>query len=211
MLFRDRPVALVLVHHVAKASHDDFVAQVSGTYGVSGSVDTIIDIDRKRVEAFGTINVTGRDIEDGRLSVRFDDMALERGAGGPGGGSFAARRGLPRSSETSGPPLRQAASPTVPRTWSGPRVQHMVERLVAAGAVQRVSTGYAVAGVSLTIPNHSLHPKSDMSDGGETRVRAREDEPPWPDSPPSDLSLDDEDLMTAGLAIFGDMLPRAVA
>ena len=55
---------LVLVHHLNKGSSDDFVAQVSGTYGVSGSVDTIININRKRLEAFGTITVTGRDVAD---------------------------------------------------------------------------------------------------------------------------------------------------
>ncbi len=36
-LFRDRSAALVIVHHARKESTDDFLASVSGTYGITGS------------------------------------------------------------------------------------------------------------------------------------------------------------------------------
>ena len=39
-------------------------ASVSGTYGITGSVDTIVVVRRKRNEAFGTIHVTGRDVAE---------------------------------------------------------------------------------------------------------------------------------------------------
>ena len=59
-LFRDRRVALVIVHHSRKEAGDDFLASVSGTYGITGSTDSIVVIKRKRMEAFGTIVATGR-------------------------------------------------------------------------------------------------------------------------------------------------------
>ena len=34
---------------------DDFLTSVSGTYGITGSADTILVIRRKRIEAFGTL------------------------------------------------------------------------------------------------------------------------------------------------------------
>ena len=59
-------MALVIVHHARKESTDDFLTSVSGTYGITGSADTIVVIRRKRLEAFGTIHVTGRDVADAR-------------------------------------------------------------------------------------------------------------------------------------------------
>ena len=41
-LFRDRPVALLIVHHARKEAGDDFLTTVSGTYGLTGSADTIV-------------------------------------------------------------------------------------------------------------------------------------------------------------------------
>ena len=76
-LFRDRPVALLIVHHTNKDSRDDFLALVSGTYGLTGSVDTIIVIRRKRLEAFGTIAVTGREVAESELAARFDGMTWQ--------------------------------------------------------------------------------------------------------------------------------------
>jgi hypothetical protein len=104
------------VHHVNKGSHDDFVAQVSGTYGVAGSVDTILNVDRKRTEAFGTIAVTGRDIADGLLSVRFTDMTWIAAPEALAEASFQ-RTEIYRAIEAIGP-LGPRPSPTG-SDWSG--------------------------------------------------------------------------------------------
>jgi hypothetical protein len=48
-LFVRRPgVALLIVHHSRKEASDDFLATVSGTFGLTGSTDTIVVIRRKR-------------------------------------------------------------------------------------------------------------------------------------------------------------------
>jgi hypothetical protein len=170
-LFRDRPVALVLVHHVNKAGHDDFVAQVSGTYGVGGSVDTIINVSRKRAEAFGTIAVTGRDIADGLLSVRFADMTWSLAPEALAEGTFQ-RAEVYRAVERLGPAFakRIADDLGLERTT----VQHMIGKLVDAGAVQRTASGYLVPP---SIPIHSFHSRSEESEGVQ-----RED---WQDYGPS--------------------------
>ena len=52
-------VVLFASHHSKKDAGDDFLASVSGTYGLTGSVDTIVVVRRKRLEAFGTLSATG--------------------------------------------------------------------------------------------------------------------------------------------------------
>jgi hypothetical protein len=157
-IFRDRPVALVLVHHVNKGGYDDFVAQVSGTYGVGGSVDTIVNISRKRAEAFGTISVTGRDIADGLLSVRFTDMIWTLAPEALAEGTFQ-RAEVYRTLEAIGPAFPKAIADRLGLERS--TVQHMVGKLVDAGAVIRTPSGYTV---SSSIPVHSFHSRSEESE-----------------------------------------------
>ena len=166
-------LSLVLVHHLNKGSSDDFVAQVSGTYGISGSVDTIININRKRLEAFGTVTVTGRDVADAKLAVRFDEMTWTLAPEALAEASFQ-RTEVYRAIEELGPawPKRIADRLGLERS----NVQHRIERLVDDGAVMRTARGYAVAGLSI-VPLHPSHShslsRSDDSDGGESHARAR--------------------------------------
>lgn len=72
-VFRDRSgIALVIVHHTRKMKSDDFLAEVSGTYGVTGSVDTTLVLKRKRLEQIGKLDVTSRDAAEGEYHVKFD-------------------------------------------------------------------------------------------------------------------------------------------
>jgi len=41
---------------------------------ITGSADTIVVIRRKRLESFGTVLVTGRDVADAEIAVRFESM-----------------------------------------------------------------------------------------------------------------------------------------
>lgn len=66
-------VAVVLVHHTRKAASEDALDAVSGTQGLSGSVDAIMLLKRGRGAADGEMFVTGRDIEgDENTALRFD-------------------------------------------------------------------------------------------------------------------------------------------
>jgi hypothetical protein len=167
-LVRDRPVALVIVHHARKEASDDFLASVSGTYGITGSADTVVVIRRKRLEAFGTVLVTGRDIADAELSVRFSDGLWIAAPGVVTAGSME-RSEVYRVIEDEGPIFPKAIGDRLGMERSS--VQHMVDRLLDAGAVARVTGGYVTAQVVIgeaararTTPHHSYPSRSDMSD-----------------------------------------------
>lgn len=63
---------LLVNHHDRKAGADDFVQAVSGTHGLAGAADTICVLARRRHEANGVMQVTGRDVIEGEYAVRFD-------------------------------------------------------------------------------------------------------------------------------------------
>lgn len=173
-LFRDRPVALVIVHHVRKASEsDDFLTSVSGTYGISGSADTILTLKRKRLESFGTLNVTGRDVPDAELSVRFDGLTWHEAPAAIAEGRFE-RAEVYELIRTRGPIFPKAIGDALGKDRTA--VQHLVAALVQSGAVARTSSGYiASTGTLLSIPTHSTHSQSEDSEDGDSH--AREDYP----------------------------------
>ena len=180
-LFRDRNVALVIVHHARKDASDDFLASVSGTYGLTGSADTIIVLRRKRLEAFGTVLVTGRDIADAEVSVRFDGLAWQAAPGALPQASFE-RTEVYAVIEDHGPIFPQAIANLIGKTRQN--VQNMVDGLVQSGAVARTKGGYVVAGDVLETPRNPrslLSPPSFSDDSGRnerhpghTRARAGE-------------------------------------
>lgn len=65
-------IAVVLVHHVRKAVHEDFLATVSGTNGITGAADAVLVLERARNNADATLHVTGRDVEEADYALSFD-------------------------------------------------------------------------------------------------------------------------------------------
>jgi len=168
-LFRDRPVALVIVHHARKEASDDFLTSVSGTYGITGSADTIVAIRRKRLEAFGEILVTGRDIADAEQSVRFADGLWSAAPSAMSKVTFE-RSEVYEVIRQRGPLFAKAIADDLGRERSA--VQHLIDGLVGAGAVMRVKGGYSLCEVSIVeaararnTPTHSSHSESEGSEG----------------------------------------------
>jgi hypothetical protein len=64
-------VAIVLVHHTRKMAASDVLDTVSGTQGLTGSVDALLLLRRERGQMDAALYVTGRDIE------REEDYALQ--------------------------------------------------------------------------------------------------------------------------------------
>lgn len=64
---------LLVVHHVRKASGDDWMDSTSGTNGLNGSADFTVNLSRARNEETGLIRVTGRDVIEGEYSVTVND------------------------------------------------------------------------------------------------------------------------------------------
>lgn len=174
-LFRDRPVALLIVHHTRKAAEDDFLTSVSGTYGISGSADTILTLKRKRLESFGTLTVSGRDVPDAELSIKFDGLTWHEAPSAIAEGRFE-RAEVFGIIEANGPIFPKAIGDRIGKDRTA--VQHLVDGLVRSGAVARTSKGYVAAtGSLLSIPIHSLHSQSEISEGRDSRARASEDYP----------------------------------
>jgi AAA domain/Winged helix-turn-helix DNA-binding len=68
-------IAVVLVHHVRKAASDDFLAEVSGTNGLTGAADATLVLKRSRGQADGVLHVTGRDVDEAEHALRFHAAA----------------------------------------------------------------------------------------------------------------------------------------
>ena len=172
-LFRDRPVALVIVHHSQQGGGRRLPrVGVRGTYGITGSVDTIVVIRRKRLEVFGTIVATGREIAEAELSVQFDGMLWTTAPASLPEAS-SERTEVYRIIEELGPifPAGIADKLGLGRT----SVQNMVAKLVSSGAVIRTTRGYQTAGVMshhlpMTLADDSVAESSESSISGDVSV-----------------------------------------
>lgn len=67
-------LAIILVHHTKKGITEDFTQSVSGSQGITGVADTIMRLERKRGENDGILDITGRDIEEQQLPLRWDQQ-----------------------------------------------------------------------------------------------------------------------------------------
>ena len=70
----NRDISILLVHHTRKASGEgDAHAKISGTQGLFGSCDTSIVLDKvRRNDDQATLHITGRDVRQQDLAIRFD-------------------------------------------------------------------------------------------------------------------------------------------
>ena len=67
-------IGILVVHHDTKASHQpgaDFVDAFSGTSGLTGSMDTVMVLRRKRHEETGTLEISSKDIKEGRYNLAY--------------------------------------------------------------------------------------------------------------------------------------------
>lgn len=62
-------VAILVLHHVRKASSEDFLNEVSGTNGLAGAADAIAVLRRQRGAADAVLHVTGRDVEESEIAL----------------------------------------------------------------------------------------------------------------------------------------------
>lgn len=143
-LTRDRSdLALLGVHHTKKDAGDDFVAAVSGTYGIAGSADTVILIKRKRHMELGVLEITGRELPETELPVAFRGLRWEK-AEGVLPGISAERLAVYEILRGAGRPMMPSA---VAKALGKDRssVAYHVKALEADGLVKRVDGGYVVA------------------------------------------------------------------
>jgi hypothetical protein len=141
-IFKDRQVALIIIHHTHKDTTEDFVASVSGTYGITASVDTIWVIHKKRGENFGKLSITGRDLDtEGSISVQFDGKLWRIGPALVSEVAFKQQE-IYDVIQQNGPifPKDIAADLGSDRTT----IQHIVATMVEHGSIVRTHNGYII-------------------------------------------------------------------
>ncbi|HYH69401.1 MAG TPA: AAA family ATPase [Urbifossiella sp.] len=65
-------VAILVIHHSRKSPAENPFDEVSGTLGITGAADSIFVLERKHEEEEASLYVTGRDVEEETLTLRFD-------------------------------------------------------------------------------------------------------------------------------------------
>ena len=64
-------ISILLIHHTRKSASDDYVEEVSGTFGLTGAADTVLRLKRGRGRADAELSATGRDIEERDIALEF--------------------------------------------------------------------------------------------------------------------------------------------
>ncbi len=70
-------VCILIVHHVRKQISGDALEDISGTFGLTGAADGTIVIVRERGKADAVLHITGRDVEDQQLGIKWDPMTVQ--------------------------------------------------------------------------------------------------------------------------------------
>jgi DNA-binding transcriptional ArsR family regulator len=65
-------VAIVVIHHLRKASAEDQIDLVTGSAGLTGAADSILILRRQRMSSESVLFIAGRDIEEKNLALKFD-------------------------------------------------------------------------------------------------------------------------------------------
>jgi hypothetical protein len=69
-----RQIAVVVVHHAnQRAEVGDIFERVSGTSGLTGVVDSLLLLQRRRGDDIGILSVSGREVEDQTIALSFTD------------------------------------------------------------------------------------------------------------------------------------------
>ena len=67
-------VAILIVHHRKKGEGMDDLESISGSYGLTGAADGIWSLKRERGRADATLFVTGRDVDEQELALKWDAL-----------------------------------------------------------------------------------------------------------------------------------------
>lgn len=150
--------AVIAVHHNRKNdSSDDFIDEVSGTLGLTGSMDTIINLKRKRATNEGTLSVTGRDVDEKIYKVVFSEAGKWEA-----GGSDLAEAARKVSEDRFGVQMKKVLAAV--EQWKGPispkevsvvcgisvgTARKYLSRLHGHGLIRRIAAGsYEAVSVS---------------------------------------------------------------
>ncbi len=144
-------VAVVVVHHTRKGSTEDVVEEISGSFGLSGSVDSMLILKRKRTSTEGQLTVTGRDVVEAEFNLLWD-AALTKWTIASDTKEFSVTKEREEILDV----LAESDEPMSPQTIAGKlnkksnSIRFLLHRMREDGQVTHIGRG-----------KYSLHPESD--------------------------------------------------
>jgi len=69
-----RGLTILVLHHTRKMASDDPLETVSGTQGLGGAADSVLVLKRERTQRDATLFVTGRDVEEDLITLRWNPI-----------------------------------------------------------------------------------------------------------------------------------------
>ena len=152
-------VSILCVTHLRKSPTEDPLEQISGSMGISGSADTLLVLQRTRGKADANLLVTGRDIEEQELALRFDQVT---GTWHHLGGADEYRRSQEQGQlvdilKESEEPLSPAQIAEILRTKRN-SIQFLLGKLAKDGVAKKVGHGrYIIEKKNTLSLTHSTH------------------------------------------------------
>ena len=139
----DYGVSIVICHHLRKAPADDFVNSVGGSTAIAATADTVLVLRRGRSSHDAILDVTGRDVEEKSIAMRFNGDLYRWEALGD-----SARVQKTDERQAIFEVLEEADEPLGPKeiaervNGSSPQsVRHLVLRMEQDGAILKLSRG----------------------------------------------------------------------
>jgi biotin operon repressor len=151
-------VCVLVIHHTRKALSDDPLATVSGSFGLTGAADGILILKRDRGKAEASLHVTGRDVEEQELGMRFDPRM---GMWTALGDAADLRRSKERQDIID--VLAQADEPMSPKAIADElsknqnTIRRLIMKLADEGVIQRVKPGLYSPTADPSSSVHSVH------------------------------------------------------
>lgn len=161
-------IGIIVVHHTRKnESSDDFINSALGSIGITGIVDTILILGRKRGTSDGKLSITGRDVEEHEYAVTFDKDCCRWSI--TGDAKDVAETGaqqeildlLKRSPEPMTPKMIADTLGKNPSTVRG-----LIQKLVMSDRIHRHLDGKSYSSINrLMGTDGKLHDSTDATDG----------------------------------------------
>jgi hypothetical protein len=163
-------VTIVAVHHENKNPSTDPLDRVSGSTGVTGAIDAVLSISKRRGEQTGTLFVTGRDIEKeaeyavtftaGKWYVEGDAREVQMSE---------ERREILRAIDELGGKAKPTEIAQVLGKTSG-AVRFLLHKMVTAGELQRLNGYYTNTANTANTANACVPPTNANTQEGVSTV-----------------------------------------
>lgn len=167
-------VAVLVVHHLRKGSSEDPLEEVSGTTGLTGAADTVWVLRRDRGRMDASLFVTGRDVEEQEVALRFDPafgLWCLLGSAEEYRMSRERQEIVALLTDASGPMRPRDIAATLNKNESTTR--RLLMELAKAGLVKAVGRGEYIATLSLTTSMNNVNDMNNVNNVNNMNVHGR--------------------------------------